>query len=318
MTFDQRPTFNRRPHAFRSIGWICALAVAFSLQTGFPTGEASANTDAPRSAKPLQSTCLATVDNLRDDDIPVRFASFTKGTGSATPGPTLASAAANKWDVRISYQGHSTYLIETPGGEKIATDYAGWMTDQVLPTAVTMNRAHSSHYTDNPDPKIKHIFRGWGDGQTPANYSETVGDTLVRNVTTDILRWGNRQDGNSIFIFEVAGLCIGHLGHLHHKLTEDHYAKIGRLDVVMIPVDGGLTMSHVSAKNIIQRLRSSLILPMHVRSFDAMPRFLSYLDNAYPVERKPTNAMTVSLRSLPSQPTVVILAGVDTYAGSFD
>ena len=39
------------------------------------------------------------------------------------------------------------------------------------------------------------------------------------------------RDGNSIFIFEVAGLCIGHLGHLHHELDEGHYAEIGRLDV---------------------------------------------------------------------------------------
>jgi hypothetical protein len=24
-----------------------------------------------------------------------------------------------------------------------------------------MNRAHSSHYTDFPDPAIKHVLRGW-------------------------------------------------------------------------------------------------------------------------------------------------------------
>ncbi|MEY9138330.1 hypothetical protein ACVIWV_010144 [Bradyrhizobium diazoefficiens] len=30
----------------------------------------------------------------------------------------------------------------------------------------------------------------------------------------------------------VAGLCIGHLGHLHHKLDDSHFAQIGRLDIV--------------------------------------------------------------------------------------
>lgn len=265
---------------------------------------------------PVRSTCLATVENLRDDGIPVRFASYSQSA------PTKLAAsyqlAAAKYDVRISYQGHSTYLIESPEGVKIATDFAGWMTDNVVPDAVTMNRAHSSHYTDFPDPKIKHVLKGWGDGSDIARHNQMIGDTLVRNVTTDILRWGAEKDGNSIFIFETGGLCIGHLGHLHHKLTEDHYAKIGRLDVVMVPVDGGMTMSHVSAKDIIARLRSSVILPMHVRSFGAMPQFLSYLDNAYPIERLPTNAMTVSLLNLPKLPTVYILAGVDSYSGSID
>ena len=44
-----------------------------------------------------------------------------------------------------------------------------------------------------------------------------VDDVYIRNVPTDIRSWGGEleRDGNSIFIFEVADLCIGHLGHLH-------------------------------------------------------------------------------------------------------
>ena len=56
---------------------------------------------------------------------------------------------------------------------------------------------------------------------------------LVRNVTTDIRGGfsGSRiEDNNSIFVFEVAGLCIGHLGHLHHEPSDETYAAIGRLD----------------------------------------------------------------------------------------
>ncbi|MEM9677096.1 MAG: MBL fold metallo-hydrolase [Pseudomonadota bacterium] len=281
------------------------LAASLIVSAGLLSSVTSPALAQSATEPPLRSTCLATVENLRDGGLPVQYAS-------------LAQPASAKYDVRISFQGHSTYLIESPEGVKIATDFAGWLTDPVVPDAVTMNRAHSSHYTDFPDPKIKHVFHGWGDGTDIARHNQMIGDTLIRNVTTDILRWSNQKDGNSIFIFETGGLCIGHLGHLHHKLSEDHYAKIGRLDVVMVPVDGGLTMSHVSAKDIIARLRSSVILPMHVRSFGAMPQFLAYLDNAYPIERLATNSITVSLLNLPKQPTVYILAGVDSYSGSFD
>ncbi len=65
---------------------------------------------------------------------------------------------------------------------------------------------------------------------------------LVRNVSTDIRsQFGGTEDrGNSIFVFEVAGLCIGHLGHLHHEPNDAQYAALGRLDVVMAPVDGAM------------------------------------------------------------------------------
>src|SRR5690606_40494538 len=71
--------------------------------------------------------------------------------------------------------------------------------------------------------------------------------------------WGGgfEEDGNSIFIFEIAGLCIGHLGHLHHELTDSHYTQIGRLDILMVPVDGGLTMGADSMGAVVERDRKS-------------------------------------------------------------
>jgi L-ascorbate metabolism protein UlaG (beta-lactamase superfamily) len=79
----------------------------------------------------------------------------------------------------------------------------------------------------------------------PAHIDERIGDLYIRNVTTDIRRyWGEDaggemiRDGNSIFIFEVAGLCIGHLGHLHVPLDDSHLAAIGRIDILMVPIDG--------------------------------------------------------------------------------
>lgn len=259
-----------------------------------PAGAQSTNNRVP-------STCLAVAENIHSPELPVHFASLR------------TAQASSKYDVSFSFQGHSTYLIESPEGVKIATDFAGWLTDPVTPDVVTMNQAHSSHYTNAPSPDIKIVLRGWGQDGGIAEHNLMVGDTVIRNVTTDLLRWQQQPDGNSIFIFEMGGLCIGHLGHLHHRLSEDHYTKIGRLDVVMIAVDGGLTMTHLSAKEILERLRSSVILPMHVRSYDALPRFLAYLGDAFPVERVAQNRLVLSLNTLPKQPTVFLLPGVGTY-----
>ena len=64
-------------------------------------------------------------------------------------------AALKEGEVRISYIGHSTFLIESPKLVRIATDYNDYVKPPILPDIVTMNRAHSTHYTDRPEPGIK-------------------------------------------------------------------------------------------------------------------------------------------------------------------
>ena len=82
------------------------------------------------------------------------------------PGVILRATARRrrpKSSVTITYVGHSTYQIETPADVVIATDYNGVYRPPRLPTVVTMNRAHTTHYTLNPDPRIKHVLHGWAD-----------------------------------------------------------------------------------------------------------------------------------------------------------
>lgn len=45
-----------------------------------------------------------------------------------------------------------TFLIESPRIVRIATDYNDYVRPPMLPDVVTMNYAHSTHYTDHPDP----------------------------------------------------------------------------------------------------------------------------------------------------------------------
>lgn len=242
------------------------------------------------------------------------FASFSSGSAPLPVVFTQAdpkSALADRETVDITYAGHSTYFIETPGGIGIATDYSGVYKPSRVPDVITMNRAHSTHYTFNPDPGIDQVLPGWSDvpGEK-ARHNVVVGDAYIRNVTTDIRSWGGgfEENGNSIFIFEMAGLCIGHLGHLHHELTEGHYTEIGRLDILMVPVDGGLTMGADSMSRVVERLRSSLILPMHQPS--GLDRFLGMMGGKFAVTyaREPT--LRISMRTLPKRPTIIVPLGM--------
>ena len=256
-------------------------------------------------------------------DAQERIASECLAMAQALPGVVFASygpVSNRKSSVTITYVGHSTYQIETPGDVVIATDYNGYYRPPRLPTVVTMNRAHTTHYTLNPDPGIKHVLHGWADNGA-AKHAITVGDVFIRNVPTDIrsFRYGYgygydpsgpmQKDGNSIFIFEVAGLCIGHLGHLHHKLDESHIAAIGRLDILMVPVDDSVTLSIDGMSEITKRLRSSIVLPMH-RLGTPLQEFVRRVSGQFEVDLRPERSFSVSLETLPKAPTVVILDGV--------
>jgi L-ascorbate metabolism protein UlaG (beta-lactamase superfamily) len=233
----------------------------------------------------------------------------------ATPVSVRQPAAATD-EVAITYAGHSTYFIDTPGRVRIATDYSGAYQIGRLPDVVTMNRAHSTHYTLFPDKGIAHVLHGWRDDGRPAQIAQRIGDVFIRNVTTDIRRYfGDTsgadmiKDGNSIFIFEVAGLCIGHLGHLHVKLDDSHFAAIGRLDIVMVPIDGTYTMSLDGISDITRRLRASVVLPMH-RFATPLDEFMERIGKAFAIDVRSERTLRISRETLPATPTVIILEGV--------
>ena len=135
-------------------------------------------------------------------------------------------------------------------------------------------------------------------------------------MTTDIRRYygddgggGMIRDGNSIFIFEVAGLCIGHLGHLHHKLDDTHFASIGRLDIVMVPIDGTYTMPLDGVSEITKRLRASAVLPMH-RFATPLDEFMRLIGQQFTIDQRSERTLKISRETLPGTPTVIILDGV--------
>lgn len=214
-------------------------------------------------------------------------------------------------EVRISYVTHSTFRIESRAGVTIATDYAGFAGRGVIPNIITMNHAHETHYTDFPDPEIEHVLKGWNPDGGPARHDLRLADVYVRNVSTDIRGWdGEREaEGNSIFIFEIAGLCIGHLGHLHHKLGPEHLGQIGQLDVVMVPVDGSFTMDVSSMIEVLQALKARLVLPMHAFGSSSLSAFLTRLGETFDVELSESRSIVVSQASLPVKTKVTVLPG---------
>ena len=245
-------------------------------------------------AHAVASRCLA----LAGLDVPVVQAS-------------LQDTALKPNEVGLTFVGHSTFRIESPKGIVVATDFAGLAGDGPVPDVVTMNHAHETHYTNVPDPAIKHVLRGWGEAGKPADHNLTLEDVYIRNVPTNIRHWSGQteRDGNSVFIIEVSGLCIGHLGHLHHQLTPQHIGWIGRLDVVLVPVDGTYTLDHTAMIQVVKDLRASIVIPMHFFGPSTLASFIAKLGKEFEVEISDTPSVTISEATLPASPKVLVLPG---------
>ena len=278
--------FGEQP--MRSMPLLISLGLAFAAAPAFAQGSAPVKPE-------MYESCPGLVARERPRVIPAAF----------------RLAALKEGEVRINYIGHSTFLIESPRLVRIATDYNDYVKPPSLPDIATMNRAHSTHYTDRPDPGIKHVLRGWKEDGRPTDHDLSFQDVRVRSVATNIRDWGGgtQRHGNSIFIFELANLCIAHLGHLHHTLTQQQLNEIGKVDVVLVPVDGSYTLDMEGMMEVLQSLKAKLMIPMHFFSTYTLERFISRISRDWDVENSQIPSVVVSKTTLPEKPKLLVLPG---------
>ena len=210
---------------------------------------------------------------------------------------------------RVTFIGHSTFLLESPGGISIATDYNDYVKPDAIPVVATMNRAHSTHFSVAPDPAIQHVLRGWSDQGGSARHDINVGDVRVRNVPTNIrdMAGGTDYYGNSIFVFHSGGLCIAHLGHLHHTLSPQHLRDLGPIDIVLVPVDGSWTLNIDGMVQVLKQINAPVMIPMHYFGDFSLNRFIERVSADFAVVRQPSVTYLATRAQMPDKPTLMVL-----------
>ncbi|MFT5489430.1 MAG: L-ascorbate metabolism protein UlaG (beta-lactamase superfamily) [Paracoccaceae bacterium] len=228
----------------------------------------------------------------------------------AAPGKPETSAVP-KHHMRITFVGHSTFEIETPEGVRAQTDFNDYVQGGRLPHIVTMNNSHDSHFSFAPMKGIEHVLRGWDPKGGIAKHNLMFRDLRVRNVPTNLVDRGEGKfsNGNSMFVFEVAGLCAVHISHLHHYLSKNQLRALGLIDIAFAPIDGMWTMSHDELFRFLGDIKARMVIPMHFGSMGGVEAFVARAQKNWAVRRHPSNAITLSLRDMPKTPEVVFLQG---------
>ncbi|NBB70605.1 MAG: hypothetical protein GVY33_09840 [Alphaproteobacteria bacterium] len=232
---------------------------------------------------------------------------IARGDAGLVPARVTADALPEDATARLTFLGHASFLIESRAGVSAVTDYNGVDVPDFAPDLVTMNNAHATHFTNDVDPGVRHVLRGWVPGGGLAAHDVVEGDLRVRNVPTSVRgRAGDRTNSNSIFVFEVEDLCIAHLGHLHHRLEDYHLAEMGVIDVLLVPADGMWTLPHAAAAAVVDQVRPSLVIPMHYFGRSVLERFLAELSAEWEVVVSETPSVTLARDTLPFRRVLVL------------
>jgi L-ascorbate metabolism protein UlaG (beta-lactamase superfamily) len=221
---------------------------------------------------------------------------------------TLTDAPAG--NVGLTFIGHASVLIQSPQGVSAVTDLNDYFPPPFPPDIATMNHFHDTHFTNHPDPAIRYVLRGWDTGEGPAHWDLTLRDMRVRNVPTNVRSWstgGTEFNGNSIFIFETADLCIAHLSHLQHTLAPEQLAALGQIDVLLPMVDGAYSLSQYDIIEVIDQIKPRLIIPVHYFGPGQLERFLTRMNERFPVRHSEEPHVFLSRATLPASTEILVL-----------
>ena len=163
--------------------------------------------------------------------------------------------------MKIRYLGHSCFRLTDRAGTSIVCDPygdVGFTLPYVLADAVTTSHAHYDHNNVGAVSGAPVVFDREGQFE--------IGGVAVQAFKS----WHDGEKGakrgkNLIFKFRMDGVEICHLGDLGEKCTDSLVESLFPVDILLIPVGGNYTIDAAEAKEYVDRIKPSIVIPMHYK-----------------------------------------------------
>lgn len=144
-------------------------------------------------------------------------------------------------------------MVTDPSDPKVT----GLKFPKVSADIVTVSHTqHSDHKSVELISGVKRVVSG------PGEYE--ISDISIIGISSfHDDKKGALRGKNTMYVFEVDGVRIAHLGDLGHKLKNKELETLGDIDVLMIPVGGVYTIDAKTAAEIVRDIEPRIIIPMH-------------------------------------------------------
>lgn len=183
--------------------------------------------------------------------------------------------------MEITWLGHSSFMLQDSKGRKVLTDpfdeTVGYNTFKGDVDVVTISHHHFDHsYIENI--KYKESIDKVGFFylcDIPISGIPSYHDKMM----------GAKRGENVIFVIDIDGYKICHLGDLGHTLSSEDIKQIGNIDILLIPIGGNYTIDGKEAAEIAKSINSHLVIPMHYKTpllsfeLEGLEDFLTYMKN---------------------------------------
>ncbi len=206
----------------------------------------------------------------------------------------------------IFWMGHSCFRIKGKEAVLFTDPFdsgRGIALDKTPAQIVTVSHSHPGHSNAAGVGGGPKVVAG------PGEYE--VSGVLITGISTfHDDEQGAKRGKNTVYVMEMDGLRLCHLGDLGHGLSPQQAGELGDVEVLMVPVGGGNTIDAAAAAQIVRALEPKIVLPMHYRT-DLLSQGLEPVDEFLKemgVRAEPEPRLSVSKTNLPSEIRVVVLS----------
>lgn len=206
----------------------------------------------------------------------------------------------------ITWLGHSCFRIKGSHAIIITDPFPpelGYTLGKQTADIVTLSHQHPSHSYVKGIGGEPRIIRG------PGEY-EISGILIIGIATFHDTQRGQARGKNTVYVMEIDGVSVCHLGDLGHVLSSEQVEEIGNVDVLLLPVGGGSTINAAVSAEVIRQLEPKAVIPMHYktpavkRELDSVNVFLKEMGMG---QIEPRSKLTLSKSNLPLSTQVFLL-----------
>lgn len=156
--------------------------------------------------------------------------------------------------MKITWYGHSCFLVETDAGSAVFDPYAPGSVPGLTLPKLRADRVFCSH---------SHADHAYAQGVTLTGEKPSFAVTQVPTFHDE--KRGALRGENTVTLIEAEGIRLVHLGDLGHELNREQVSALGRVDVLLVPIGGYYTIDAKAAHNVAVSLEAKIVIPMHYR-----------------------------------------------------